>query len=166
MLAELRWSMKIPYVMEFPLAVKEDSCSVSPELTEVYIRYRTETGYSPDLWAEWRFAARPQFRERRRRQGSSVAASRAELAPAGSQLTSVAAGSNYSHNPPLVTTLPSDDTIRRLSRLSTRIGHIARLCTNPRAFTTSCRQQGGSSAMRPHESPDLLLWPCHQSETR
>ena len=159
MLAELRWSMKIPYVMEFPLAVKEDSCSVSPELTAVYIRYRTETGYSPDLWAEWRFAARPQFRERRRRQGSSVAASRAELAPAGSQLTSVAAGSNYSHNPPLVTTLPSDDTIRRLSRLSACIGHIARPPDNsqhpkPRAVRRTRR----SSAMRrPQTYPESLF---------
>jgi hypothetical protein len=43
---------EIPYVMEFPLAVKEDSRSVSPELAAVYIRYRTEAGYSPDLWAE------------------------------------------------------------------------------------------------------------------
>ena len=48
---------------------------------------------------------------------------------------------HFSHNPPLVTSLPSDDTIRRLSRLSTRIGHVARLSINHCAFTTSCRPQ-------------------------
>ena len=49
-----------------------------------------------------------------------------------------------SHNPPLVTSLPSGDAIRTLNRLSTRIENIARLSANPQASTTPRRLQGGA----------------------
>jgi hypothetical protein len=62
-----------------------------------------------------------------------------------------------SHNPPLATSPPIDDAIRRLIKLSTRIGHIARSSVKPQESTIGRLQGRPSSAAQLPESPVLLL---------
>ena len=125
--AELGWQVKIISSMESPAAAGEASRSVSHELTAVDICYRSEA----------RVFSVP---------AGQVAANCAHSVPgAASTFSAHLSGRRLrgSHIPPLVTRLPGDDAIRGLGKLSTCIGHIARLFAKPRILTTSRRLSGG-----------------------